>query len=192
MRVKLEIVNSTHWSTRDLRRFMIRCARKEGVTHAKVYVRYNRQVHGSCSGVAYRNSYVARICLPTQSIDRVDMAHVIAHEFGHLRGVTHRQMSDDPHYRRVGRWRSIYEWAEQLPLAKQAMKATPRATGSDKLAHAKSKLAEWTSKAKRVNTKLLKWKRKVAYYERKQQTVRNTVLQLRSTSEKSFYLDART
>jgi hypothetical protein len=164
--MKLVIKNKTHWRTRDLRRFMLRCMKQEGLARAEVTVTYNRQVRGACSGRAWLHSPYARIMVPSQEIDRADLAQTIAHEFGHCMGLTHADMRDDSRYRRVGGWRERYAWANELPLEKVAPKQKPRPTADVKLAHAQAMLQAWRSKLKRTHTHLKKWERKVRYYER--------------------------
>ncbi len=164
--MKIKIRNNTHWSTRDLRRFITRCAKQEGIKTAYMTIVYNRCIDVWVSGNASCPGWNVKIKLPSYSVDQIDLAHTIAHEFAHNRGVTHRQMTGDPYYRRVGRWREIYAWAQDLPLTKISPKAKARPSVDAKLAHAQAMLARATSRIKRASTILRKWKLKVRYYER--------------------------
>lgn len=161
----IRITNETHWSTRDLRRFIARCAKQEGIAVADVRIVYNRQVRGVCTGHAWYNSTHSVIKVPSQEIDPIDLAMVIAHEFAHNKNVRHRQMTGDPYYRRTPRTTEVYAWANDLPLTKVEPKKRQRPAASDKLAHAQEMLSTWQSKLKRTTTMYKKWRRKVKYYD---------------------------
>jgi len=165
MSIKI-IENYTHWSTRDLRRFVTRCAKQEGVKNARIVFAYNRAVDVWCSGYAQCPGIHTNIKLPSYYVDRIDLAFVLAHEFAHLRGVKHKQMRDDPYYYRVGKWREIYAWAQDLDLTKVLPQPKARPSVDAKLAHAQTMLARAASRVKRGTTILRKWKAKVRYYER--------------------------
>lgn len=164
--MKLVINNQTHYRTCDLRPFFVRCAKQEGVTEARVDVVYNRQVRGCVTGYAYANRTYSRIMLPSQGIDRVDLAMVIAHEFAHNKGVTHKQMKDDPYYRSTPRTAEVYAWARELPIRKVEPKTKQRRGPTDKLAHAQAMLRSWETKLKKTKTLHKKWERRVKYYEK--------------------------
>ena len=89
----------------------------------------------------------------------------MAHEFAHNKGVKHRQMTDDPYYRRTPRTAEVYAWAKELPLAKVEPKKKERPDVTDKLTHAQTMLSTWESKLKRTTTMYKKWQRKVKYYD---------------------------
>jgi hypothetical protein len=164
--MKIIIVNNTHWRTADLRRFVRCCAKQEKVQSAHVTFKYRKGDDGWVTGFAWYHSDRSVIKLPRTWVDQIDLAHTIAHEFAHNRNVTHKDMKNDPWYRRVGKWRERYAWANDLPLTRELPKPKVRPSVDDKLAHAQAMAKKWTSEAKRVSTYLKKWQQRVRYYER--------------------------
>jgi hypothetical protein len=100
-------------------------------------------------------------------VDKVDFAHVIAHELAHTRGLDHRRMNTCATYGRVGRWREIYAWADSLPLEvkPKVVKAKPQPDA--KLAHSERMLKAAMTREKRAVTIRRKWQTKVKYYSNK-------------------------
>lgn len=171
--MKLVINNETHWRTCDLRRFFVRCAKQEGMTIANITVVYNRQIRGCVTGYAYYDSTHCRIKVPSQEIDPVDLAMVVAHEFAHNKNVRHTDMRGDPHYDRTPRTAEVYAWAKNLPLRKVAPKPKQRPTLEDRCSHATMMVRAWESKLKRTQTYLRKWRRRVKRYEARAANARN-------------------
>jgi hypothetical protein len=173
----MRVVNNTKWKTAHLHAFLQRCANIElsGKTKEQIVinVKYNRQVNGGCSGYFHLGAIapVVTIMLPSQTVDKVDLASVAVHEFGHARGLLHGQMRGAPRYRRVGNWRDIYSWANELPLEKKEGKKKQRVTTQDRLTKIQVCVAQWETKLKRAQTYLKKLKAKARYYERKNNAV---------------------
>jgi hypothetical protein len=170
----MKIINKTHWRTDHLRAFIARLAKDELEPAARkalvVTIKYNRQKDkGWCSGRARVGSArmgkaIMTIMLPSQAVDKIDLAHVIRHELAHTRGMEHRQMTKNSLYSRVGNWREIHAWAEEMPLERQAKKPKDdvqlqryqRALAAEK---------RWTTKLKRAQTALKNLRPKLRRYE---------------------------
>lgn len=183
MRRKIAITNHTHWQTGQLRRFIERVAREvlndDEKPTLSVTVVYNRQVsRGYCSGRACIGGAWLKIMLPSQAVDKIDLAHVIAHELGHCHGLTHADMRGSAIWTRSGRHREIYAWASELPLEKKQPKRKKRLVGAEHAEagaqKARRKVAEWTSYLKRAQTALKKWRARRRYYERRAVAIRAT------------------
>ena len=168
----MKIVNKTHWRTSHLRDFIRRVALSEIEAPARkalhVVVKYNHQKgQGSCSGRASLARPVITIMVPSQVVDRVDLAHTIAHELAHTRGMQHRQMNRNPQYCRIGDWRQRYAWAEMMPLERSMPKAKPKADAQmQRYQRALASEKRWLTKLKRAQTALAKLRSKLRYYER--------------------------
>ncbi len=168
----MKIVNETHWRTDHLRAFIQRVAEVELDGPArkalKVTVTYNRaKDKGYVTGCAFLRSNIARLMVPRQVVDRVDLAHVIAHELAHTRGMHHHQMNRNPQYSRVSDWRERYAWAETMPLEKALPKA--KAKKDVQMRRYNAALAaegRWMTKLKRAQTALKKLRPRLRYYER--------------------------
>jgi hypothetical protein len=168
----MKIVNKTHWRTAHLRAFIQRVALDEIEVPARkalqVTVKYNRQKdQGSCSGRASLTRPVITVMVPSQVVDRVDLAHTIAHELAHMRGMKHHQMNRNPQYYRIGNWRERYAWAETMPLERSTPKTRPK--GDVQMQRYQRALASekrWRTRLKRAQTALKKLRPKLRYYER--------------------------
>jgi hypothetical protein len=57
-------------------------------------------------------------------VDKVELAHTIAHESAHLRGLTHDDMEGDPRYWWEPGYRDLYDWANDLPLERRVLDST--------------------------------------------------------------------
>lgn len=167
--MKLEIKNRTDWQTRHIRAFVREAMRRERPSFKgtmRVYVKYNRQRDsGSCSGHAPIGGYWFRAMLPSQVVDKIDLAQMLVHEIGHTAGLQHDVMEGCPVYRRVGNWRELYSWAETLPLEK-AVRLPKRKPVTDKLAHAERMLKAAMTREKRATTLRKKWQARVKRYQR--------------------------
>lgn len=135
----------------------------------RVEVTYNRHKEGSSSGLTWLNKPSMRLMLPRAQVDKVDFAHTIAHEIAHTRGFTHNDMRGVAWYNRVGRWRELYAFAEEMPLGQKEEKGVRcPAVGLQERRYRRVLEQEttWARKLKLAQTKVKKLKAKRRYYER--------------------------
>lgn len=175
----MKVVNKTHWMTRDLRRIAARVTREEfprdrfgdRAKSISVHVGYNRAGSGSSSGHAYYHSNWCTVNVPSGRVDPVDFAHVVAHELGHCKGLKHGHMAPHMESTRWGKrsdyMRQHFAWAKAIEIRRTPVRTKARPTVDGKLAHARRMLAKAATRAKRAQTLLNGWQRKVRYYERK-------------------------
>lgn len=139
----------------------------------KVRVVYTRGRGTGSSGCAsyYSRSFTVR--LAKINPDKTDFAMVIAHELAHTRGMKHTHMRGNSHYHRIGSYRTIYGWAENLPLDVGVPKVRPtkvkekKDATTVKLAHAETMLKSAKTREKRAGTLRKKWEAKVRYYTKR-------------------------
>lgn len=171
----MKITNKTKWRTDHLRRFILRVGRDEldpeKLRVIRVEIGYNRGVGaGYVTGRAYIGGTRMRLMLGSRAVDRCDLAHVIAHEMAHLRGVRHGKDMNCPRYRHMAGMQALYAWAEQMPLEQKSPPKRPtiEQRRERRLADAQSKLRAWQRKLKLANTLVKKWQRRVRALERSQ------------------------
>jgi hypothetical protein len=178
MTPKIVLRNKTVWPSRMLLPFIRRIAREEfpgttlANTRAKLHVTigYNRggKYYSYCSGHAYLNSSTCTINVPFPHPGRVfpvtDFCHVVGHEFGHCRGLKHKEMGwqHGGSCRRGTYSGDHYAWAKALPVPVVVKKATPT-TAEKRVARlkaAEAAVVRWTRKRKLAETALKKWTKK--------------------------------
>ncbi len=169
----MKVDNRTHWRTDHLRAFLSRVAADElepqKRKRLRVEVRYNRQRdRGYCSGEAVVGGCWIKVMVPSQVVDRVDLAGVIAHEMAHARGMGHDRMRGCGRYRRVEGHRERYAWAESLPLERKPRAAAPslEERRAGRREHALSMVRKWEAKRRLATTKLRLWTRRQYAVER--------------------------
>jgi hypothetical protein len=173
--VKIKLQNKTHWRDDHIRAFVARVAHDERTDLCKrggpaltVVVAYTRGGDKGSLGCAFFLSNWITVRLAKQGTpDKVDFAHVIAHELAHTRGMRHSAMRGNSHYCRQGSYRTIYGWGEQLPFEVKASKVAQRPTVMTKLKRDRKNLQAALTREKRAATLRKKWVRKVKYYERR-------------------------
>jgi hypothetical protein len=174
----MRVDNKTKWDSKHIEAFVRRVAVEEyepaRLKLMKIEVRTGKRSRvsqdmypGYVSGYAYYNRNFMRLNVPVDTIDRIDLCHVIAHEFAHCRGLKHGAAMNSSRYRRIGNWRERYAWAETVPLERKAEPKKMKPDDNLKLSHALSKAAEWERKVKAATTHLKRWQRKVKYYDTK-------------------------
>lgn len=176
----MKITNKTKWQTKHLRAFISEVM-KQAPEHLRrkmldekyrsrleVEIRYNKagQRGDYVCGRAAINSYWMRLLVGGHAIDRVDLAHVIMHELAHTLGYRHPDMEGNPNFMRVGRWRDVYAWAEELPLELVTPKAKPQGAELQAIRYGRVLAAKerWLAKFKRAQNALRKLNRQENYY----------------------------
>jgi len=170
------IINKTDWNTSDLTRLIRAVAKEENLSaawvkraHITIQTHHGgRALRGYAGGCAYIGGSVMwlKMPLPRYGVSVVDLARTIAHEFAHMQGQNHKQMSVRYGWRGTEQWR----WAEKYPIRVKTPKAkvaVSKATQIEKkLLHAQKCLKRSEFRAKLLANSLRKWRRKVRYYER--------------------------
>ncbi len=179
MRRRYVITNRTHWRTADLRAFVVRAGRMTFRPDEKPVVQiefvYNRQARywrldGVCStGRAVIDGSRCKMRIPSRGpVDQVDLAGVLAHEFGHLRGLRHKDMKG-PRWQRTGpAHREMYAWGAALPLRTKEAPVKKRASPDERVEHTVMLLQRWRAKKKRAETAIKKYETKLKRWGRAQ------------------------
>ncbi len=177
----MRIRNETHWDSRSILRLVRRVAQDEMAEpgqrrHYCITVKYDRGQRTARLGCApYGLSalqpskrmtlYLSR----TGEVDAIKLAHTIAHEFAHNKGIRHRDMTNTQRWGYVEGWRGLYAWAADFPVSAKPIAEVPAlATVIErKLAHAESMKRKAHTRASRAKTILHRWEKRVRYYEKK-------------------------
>jgi hypothetical protein len=175
----MRIDNRTHWRTDQIKALIQAVAENETDAehrkHLRVIVDYITK-RGGCYNLG--RAYIGTPLKPAHTMwiklprarhgdrpDLVRLAHTIAHEIGHLKGIPHREMWKTKRYGYVEGWRESYAWASNYSIEEQAAPPKVRVM-ADKLTRAQAMAEKWQSKVKRATTILKKWQRRVSIYER--------------------------
>jgi hypothetical protein len=121
----MRVTNSTRWNTKDITRLIYRVAKDElqagQLKKANIKVKYARK-NSTCLGdCTYGTPQDPRVNMtlnlkhPGEEIDMVQLAHVIAHELAHSKGIHHRDMGN-ARYGWTDGWREHYSWARAFPV----------------------------------------------------------------------------
>ena len=181
----MKVINETRYETTSLRALALRVAREElDAAKAKlVTVTYRETVRGISTDDAMGRCFIGgnriTVFLPANpaKVDIEVTAHVLAHEYGHARGLDHAAMRNNPRYSwgcdynsEVRAWRQVVRdrgCCEGLEIVPRPRKLKARPTDEAKMAHALELVAAWDRKRRRAETAIRKWKTKARYYERK-------------------------
>lgn len=168
----MRVENRTHWQTRDLKAIMTRVAAEElndndrqrwQRKHLRVHVVYSRGAHSGC---AYLKSTWAKVRIPKSGVDPVEFAWLCAHEFAHVRGQEHRNMSRHVMYF-TPEAKAAYAWAAAMPIRQNAPAPIAQPTDEGKYQHVVKMLTLAQTRRKRAVTIERKWQQKARYYEKK-------------------------
>lgn len=173
--MKIAFTNKTHWRSDHLRAFITKQLPEErpdlckrGAPALRVTIVYTRRMGSTgSSGEAVIKGNWMKVRLSKHIPDKVDLAMVIAHELAHTRGARDEyMMRHSAKYGRVGTYREIYAWANDLPL-EQVEKKSKKKPVDQKLTHAQKMLKAALTREKRAVTLRKKWATKVKYYSKK-------------------------
>lgn len=177
-KIKLRVKNETDYRTSDIRKLFIECMKQEGVVSCFVKV---KSTSGRTHGTALLNSHWVTMYLPDTLVryhsgsgktsrvkyaelkddEAISVAQVFRHELGHNLGLRHDDM--------VALWKIDCDWASQYTIRrKKPPKKKSRDVVKERHEKALKKVKHYTSKVKLYTTLLKKWKKKLAYYEKKQ------------------------
>lgn len=177
--MKLTIENKTNYKTKDLRKLFLECMKREGVQNCYVKVKYSRKSY--INGYAWYNSYNVVMFFRKTKIfhiagsngteykrreiteltpeEIVRTSQVFIHELGHNRGLRHDEM--------VSSFNMDCSWTNEFQIRTNEKKPKPkRNLKQERYEHSQKKVKQLTTKLKRNQTLLKKWKKKVRYYER--------------------------
>jgi len=94
-----------------------------------------------------------------------ELSQLFAHELYHSYGFKHHQFKNDPlNEKQMARLENKFKIEDLHRVEKPKVKVDHVKLRYE---NAQKKLAEWESKQKRTNNLVKKWKKKVAYYEKK-------------------------
>jgi hypothetical protein len=175
----MRIQNSTHWRSEDIETLVRRIAKDEWdftLVRTRVRVKYLRK-NGHALGWCFYGRVHIILNLPrTGPVDVVQLAHTIAHEFGHARGLKHAEMHMPPgRYDYATGWRDYYAWATAFQIREKEAKLKPTSVArvETKVAETEKRIAHWQSKVKRATTFLRKYNRRLRYLESRQAALRH-------------------
>jgi hypothetical protein len=176
----VRILNKSKWNTKDIARLIRRVAQDEiepgHLKHARVKIKHGKRREvckpgygGYCAyGSMIRPNVWMAIELPAKDteIDSVLVAKIIAHELGHSKGITHRDMNNIRYGWKDG-WREQYAYASEYPIRPKPVKAKPEKIDlvQKKRDRAVAMVSKYESRIKRHTTILRRWQKQARYYE---------------------------
>jgi hypothetical protein len=159
----MRIDNATHWRSDQIRALALKVAETEldpgRVKGFTVRVRYGHR-GPSTSGHAMYHSRSCQVNVGSDQIDVVNMAHTLAHEMAHTRGLRHRAMRGSIRYRYVTGWREFYAWAKEFPIEQRAEPVTPTVVEKRerRVQHAERMAVTWERKARLATARAKRWR----------------------------------
>jgi len=181
--MRFQIENRTKYRTRDIRAFLVRSykvacefagpRRVESLESWKTtirvsFARSNRRGERGTTGHAWHGGR-AHVGVGDSACKR-DFAFTIAHELGHVFGMSHADMNGGALYiggaETLERW---FAWADQLPLAVTTPKrTTPTERTDTKRAALAERLARWEAKERRAHAAVKRLTVKLRDFDRRQ------------------------
>ena len=183
----MKIVNKTRYQTRALRKLAFRVAEDElDKKHkANLTVQFIESIRGTTidgfAGTAWQHDLQdwIDIVVPKnpKKLFETDIAHILAHEFAHIRGVSHKDMRNSPRYTWIPGWKAVVAWAQspEFAITQKSTKKKLRPTKDMKLEAAKKKIRLWESKRKLADTKLTTFAKELSLgFNRQARSSKNT------------------
>lgn len=172
MRRTIKFDNKTDWSTRELRSLVLKVAHtvvpdgKLPLINVDVI---NRRGGGAdCQVTAWKGSHKLQISLPKDAVDSLGLCCSLAWGLGYCLGKTNSYMVG-PCYRHGPQSSKHHPYAASIHLVKLAKKA--KATGAayytEQAMRLQAKVDYWERKLKLATTKLRKYKKKLAFCDKK-------------------------
>lgn len=158
MRRKYIIKNETKYRTQDLRRMVV-ATFKQHVDDDKlprITVTFVPARKRWVSGRARLHSSFMRVCVPSEGLDRIDLAMVILHEAAHCWGLDHPQMRGNAHYNRLPATPQLFAFAEGIPVEKRPEVRRARRTKLDNHERDERLLYLWRKKLERAERAIKK------------------------------------
>lgn len=165
----MKIKNTTHYRTDDLRKLIQRIALDEldGLQRRRLIVYAQYRTAGRGNGEAFLRDNRIWLYLYKKpeggALDAQQVAHTIAHEMAHTRGMEHADMKNT-RYSYDGDWRAEYAWALEYEIRARDPKPKPDAKTLT-YERARKNLANWQTKLKRAQTYIKKYAQQVKRYE---------------------------
>jgi hypothetical protein len=178
-RRKIVITNTSRWATGDLRKILVYAAKLVFDPGQKTLINVNvkrRTRKKWIGGTAYVGGHTMRLRLPDEIFDPRELAAVIVHEMGHLRGLEHRDMRGAARWTFVGTsreaWLEHHAWVSMFQLRPRPPVSKPeRIVGiqlvEQRRQRAEAGLARWQMKAKRATNAIRKYRARIRYYQRR-------------------------
>jgi len=167
----MRIDNATHWRSDHILAIARRVAETEldpaKRKHYTIRVRYGHRGAWTSGHAAYFGSS-CQVNVGKDAVDTVNLAHTIAHEMAHSRGVRHPAMRGSVRYRYVNGWRDFYAWASAMPVEQYPVKPKPTldARRAARLENAQRKLLQWERAVRLAQNRARRWRTRVRNLER--------------------------
>lgn len=182
----MKLVNTTPYDSKDLKDFIYVCGKKlrggRKITKELLVITKARYSGNGISGLGWlqkvwvrkhgHQGYLIKLKIPVNlgqmPVEKFkrDLAHVVIHELMHCQGSNHWKIHKLEKKYGYTWGAETLSFADNLPLGLKTQTSKPqRDIRSERYVQAKKKVVEMTSKVKRYENLLKKWRKKVKYYE---------------------------
>ena len=157
-----ELINHTHWSTKDLRKFVNRCIKRVVISERDFVFEFRyRSGSSNCRDVC--TGELIKISVPKEDVDKIDLAITISHSLGVSLGLSPASLKS-PTFRKTGKYRKIYSWADKLDLRSED---SDQLGTLDRVLLLKKSLDKKQQKKDEILNDISKLKKQIAYHEQK-------------------------